>query len=306
MNHTRPESRLAEEAASWFLKLNAPDCTETDRRAFETWLAADESHKEEYRQFERLWQTLDRLPPQRPCRLHQMLLAIFAIAGLLALLTTLAPPTERQLIATGAGERRHLVLADGSELDVNANSRIHTDYSWFSRHIEVESGEALFHVAKDRLRLFEVQAGNSRMRDIGTTFDVNRDNQQIIVAVVEGRVEVGRDGLAGPVMVEGGQQLAYAQTGDAQLSRVDTDAVTAWREGRLIFKDTPLVQVIASMNRQHPRQIVLSDASLVCLHVSGVFNSGDRAGLLKALQTLYPLRAREEGEVTRLVRVGGK
>jgi transmembrane sensor len=302
MSHTRPDRRLSEEAAGWMIKLNDSDCTETDRRAFEAWLAADESHRAEYRQFERLWQTLDRLPPQRPRRLHQTLLAVLAVAGLLALLTTLAPPTERQLIATGTGERRHLLLADGSELDVNANSRIRTDYAWFSRHIEVESGEALFHVAKDRLRSFEVQAGNSRMRDIGTTFNVNRDNQQVIVAVVEGRVDVSRDGLAGPVMVEGGQQLAYAQTGDAQLSRVDTDAITAWREGRLIFKDTPLTEVIASINRQYQRQIVLSDASLGRLNVSGVFNSEDRAGLLKALQALYPLRAKEQGDVTCLVR----
>ena len=297
MKDTRTE--LSEQAAGWFLRINDADCEEAERRAFAAWLAEDASHRAEYQQFEQLWKTLDRLPTRRN---RPAVLATFALVGLLVLLLHFAPSTEQQLIITAIGEHRHLQLADGSELDVNANSRIRTDYSWFSRHIEVESGEVLFHVAKDRLRSFEVRAGNSRMRDIGTTFNVIKDNQQVIVAVVEGRVEVSRDELAGQIMVEGGQQLAWNRTGSAQLSHVDTEAVTAWRKGRLIFKDTPLAEVIASMNRQHQRQIVLSDASLARLHVSGVFNSEDRAGLLKALQTLYPLRAKEQGEVTRLVR----
>jgi len=302
----QPASRLAEEAASWFLKLNDPDCTETERRAFDAWLAKDEAHRAEYSQFERLWQTLDKLTPQRPRRPRRVTLAVVLVAGMLAALFTLAPPTERQTIATAIGERRHLVLADGSELDINAGSRIRTDYSWFSRRIEVESGEALFKVAPDKLRPFEVRAANGVMRDIGTTFDVTNESGKVTVGVIEGKVEVLLDGRANGLLLKGGEQLAYAGTGTPVASALDVDAATAWRSGRWIFKDTPLNEVIADMNRQHTRQTVMDDPVLAGLHVSGAFNISDRAGLLKALETLYPLRASEEGEVTRLIRVAGK
>ena len=301
----QPASRLAEEAASWFLKLNDPDCTETDRRAFDAWLAKDEAHRAEYSQFERLWQTLDKLPPQRKHRLRRATPAVVLLTGMLASLFTLAPPTERQTIATAIGERRHLVLADGSELDINAGSRIRTDYSWFSRRIEVESGEAVFKVAPDKLRPFEVRAANGVMRDIGTTFDVANENGRVSVGVIEGKVEVRLDGRANGILLKGGEQLAYAGSGGILSGQLDADA-TAWRDGRWIFKDTPLNEVVARMNRQHGRQTVLDDPALAGLHVSGAFNIGDRNGLLKALETLYPLRAREEGDVTRLVRVAGK
>lgn len=298
-------SRLTEEAASWFLKLNDPDCTETDRHAFDAWLAADKANRAEYSQFERLWQTLDRLPPQRKRHLRKAILATLLVTGVLASLLAFEPPTEQQLIVTAVGERRHLVLADGSELDINAGSRIRTDYSWFSRRIEIESGEALFKVAPDKLRPFEVRAANGIMRDIGTTFDVANENGKVTVGVIEGKVDVRLDGRAKGILLKGGEQLAYAGTGETLARQLDAD-YTAWRDGRWIFKDTPLEEVVADMNRQHNRQTVLNDPALARLHVSGAFNIGDRAGLLKALETLYPLRVKEEGDVTRLVRRGGK
>lgn len=290
---------LSEQAAGWLVRLNDSDCTEADRREFEAWLAADESHRAEYRQFERLWQTLDRLPARSPrARPATLWLAV----GILATLLALAPPTEQQLINTGIGERRHLVLADGSELDVNAHSRVRTDFSWFSRRIEVESGEALFKVAPDKLRIFEVRAGNSLMRDIGTTFDVSNENGKVAAFVIEGSVRVRLDGHARGVVLNGGEQLSYGPDGELRERRLDADAAAAWRNGRFIFKNTPLDDVIAGMNRQHPRRIELADPALARLHVSGAFNIEDRTGLLRALETLYSLRATDEGDVTRLVR----
>lgn len=298
--------QLAEEAAGWFLKLNDPACTEAERRSFDAWLAVDASHREEYQQFERLWKTLDSLPKQRPRRVGRAALAGFALIGMLALLLKFAPPTGQQLIATGIGERRHLVLADGTVLDVNAASRLHTHYSWFSRSIEVESGEALFTVAPDHLRQFEVRAGNGRMRDIGTIFNVANESGKVTVGVIEGKIEVQLDGRAAGTMLEGGKQLAYSEAGMAKAAPLDAEAATAWRDGRWIFKDTPLDEIVARMNRQHHQQTVLDDSELASLRVSGVFNISDRTGLLKALEALYHLQAREEGETTRLVHVAGR
>lgn len=298
--------QLAEEAAGWFLKLNDPACNEAERRSFDAWLAADASHRDEYRQFERLWKALDSLPKQRSRRMSQAKLAGFALIGMLVLLFRFAPPTEQQLIVTGIGERRYLVLTDGTELSINAASRLRTHYTWFSRTIEVESGEARFTVAPDRLRQFEVRAGNGRMRDIGTTFNVANEGGKVTVGVIEGKVEVRLDGHNTGTVLEGGKQITYSETCVAMPTSLDAEAATARRGGRWTCKNATLDEIVTHMNRQHHQQTTLDDPELSSLLVSGVFNISDRAGLLKALQVLYHLQAREEGETTRLIRVAGQ
>jgi transmembrane sensor len=281
--------------------MNDPDCTEAERLAFQLWMAENEAHRTEYQQFELLWQTLDSLPKKRT-RLRQSVYTVCAVIGMLALLMTMAPPTGQQLIATAIGERRHLVLPDGSEIDVNANSRIRTDYSWFSRRIEVETGEVVLRVAKDKFRPFEVQAGIGLLRDIGTTFDVAKNEEHVTVGVIDGAVEVRLEGYAGLARLEGGEQFAYSNAGGSLVTPLDREVVGDWTRGRMVFKDTPLNEVVAGMNRQHARPMVVNDTALAQLRVSGVFNIEDRAGLIKALETLYSLQAHEAGGATVLAR----
>lgn len=296
--------QLAEEAAGWFLKLNDPACNEAERRSFDAWLAADVSHRDEYRQFERLWKALDTLPKQRARRVSQAKLAGFALIGMLALLFQLAPSTEQQLIVTGIGERCHLVLADGTELDIDAASRLRTHYSWFSRTIDVEKGGAQFVVALDHLRQFEVRAGNGRMRDIGTTFNVVNDGGKVTVGVIEGKVEVLLNGHATGTILEGGKQIAYGEACIATPTPLDVEAATALRNGRWTCKDATLDEIVAHMNRLHRQQTTLGDPELAGLRVSGVFDIGDRVALLGSLETLYQLQGRDDGEYTRLTRGG--
>lgn len=310
MTHVlRPDEtvdHLAEEAAGWFLRLNDPACDEAERRSFDAWLAADASHCDEYRQFERLWKALDSLPKQRSRRVSQAKAAGFALIGIIALLLRFAPPTEQQLIVTGIGERRHLVLADGTALEISTASRLRTDYSWFSRTVEVQSGEARFTVAPERLRQFEVRAGNGQMRDIGTIFNVANDSGKVTVGVIEGKVEMRLKGHAAGMILEGGKQAVYTETCMAMPTPLDADAAAAQRDGRWICKDTTLEELVAHLNRQHRQQTALGDPELAGLRVSGVFNIGDRTGLLEALQVLYHLQVSEEGETTRLTRVAGR
>lgn len=302
LGRNETDDQLTEEAAGWFLKLNDPACNEAERRSFDAWLAADASHRDEYRQFERLWKALDRLPKQRSRRSNRAHLAGLALVGILALLLEFAPPTEQQLIVTGIGERCHLVLADGTELDINAASRLRTHYSWFSRNIEVESGGAQFTVAPDRLRQFEVRAGNGRMRDIGTTFNVANESGKVTVGVIEGKVEIRLDGNATGTILEGGKQMAYSEACAATPAPLDAEAARLWRDGRWTCKDATLDEIVAHMNRQHRQQTLLGDPELAGLRVSGVFNISDRNGLLEALEDLYHLQVKEEGETTLLVR----
>lgn len=143
-------------------------------------------------------------------------------------------------------------------------------------------------------------------RDIGTTFNVANEGGKVTVGVIEGKVEVRLDGHNTGTVLEGGKQITYSETCVAMPTSLDAEAATAWRGGRWTCKNATLDEIVTHMNRQHHQQTTLDDPELSSLRVSGVFNISDRAGLLKALQVLYHLQVREEGETTRLIRVAGQ
>lgn len=295
--------QLAEEAAGWFLKLNDPACNEAERQEFETWLAANATHRSEYQQYVQLWRNLDQVGGvTTPSRRRKARTGI-ALAVLVAMLGTVQWAISREeIITTALGQRQHLVLADGTAVDMNTATVLRVAMSGFTRKVTLEQGEALFNVAHSALRPFEVHAGGGILRDIGTSFNVARENEKTTVAVLEGEVQVRLNNLASAavVMLHGGEQLAYSEHGLSAISALDAKAATAWREGRMSFHDTPLAEVINQINRYHTRQIVLTDARLSGLKVSGEFNTADREGLLRALKILFPLGSEERGEVTTL------
>jgi transmembrane sensor len=91
---------------------------------------------------------------------------------------------------TAIGEQRSIVLSDGSTVALNSRSGIKIRFSKHERTVELIQGQALFHVAKDSARPFTVSADGTRVRAVGTQFDVYRKYSGTVITVVEGRVAV--------------------------------------------------------------------------------------------------------------------
>jgi transmembrane sensor len=128
---------------------------------------------------------------------HLLAASFVGLATMLALLAWLhlrAPVYETPL-----GEQRSITLDDGSSVQLNALSAIRVGYSSEQRSVELVRGQALFEVAKDAGRPFIVASGTTRVRAVGTQFDVNRKGASTVVTVIEGRVAVldGALGYAG-------------------------------------------------------------------------------------------------------------
>ena len=98
--------------------------------------------------------------------------------------------SARNTYSTGIGEQRSLALADGSTVDLDANSKVRVRFTANRRTIELVEGQALFHVAKDPARVFVVQSNDTKVRAVGTVFDVYRRVDATTVTVIEGRVAV--------------------------------------------------------------------------------------------------------------------
>lgn len=94
-------------------------------------------------------------------------------------------------ISTGMGERRIVILGDGTKVVLNANSSLSIGDYILSRNVNLE-GEAFFDVKKDPEKPFTVHGGGLHIKVLGTSFNVRayRGIQNTTVSVKTGKVKV--------------------------------------------------------------------------------------------------------------------
>lgn len=257
---------------------------------------------------------------------RQRSLRIAAAVGALAVAFTaayqLAPfgyrPGEYR---THIGEQRVLELEDHSRVALDAATRLRVSYSKDARIVQLLGGQAQFSVAKDPTRPFKVVAGSHTVVAVGTVFTVEYVDQEISVAMVEGKVAVvpQDDSSSNPVTIaatdshtprdatlpresvqsatgiielEAGEALRVNRSGRSTIiAKADLDAATAWREGKVIFHEVPLSEAVRRLNRYSRLQIEVADPALGAMRVSGVFEAGDAQGFAAAVQAYLPATA---------------
>ncbi len=140
--------------------------------------------------------------------------------------------------ATPRGRRAVLRLLDGTEITLNADSKLRAPVTFAARQRDVYlEGEAYFSVVHDAARPFIVHTAGGAIQDIGTRFGVHAygDAERERVAVVEGAIA-----LAGTAL-RAGQVATLSRTGTIRVLRNArvTDEV-AWTRGRLVFTNRPV------------------------------------------------------------------
>lgn len=190
--------------------------------------------------------------------------------------------------ATAAGERRVVQLQDGSRIELAARSALDVSFKDRERRVVLRSGEAYFQVAADASRPFVVEAANGSTRVLGTAFNINMD-EGVTVAVTEHVVSVDLDsGEQRRVMA--GQQVHYDATGLQAVAALDAGLALAWRKDRMIFRDTPLRQVLAEIQRQHGGYIRALDQATGDRRVTAAFDARRSDAALDAIAQSLNLR----------------
>ena len=131
-----------------------------------------------------------------------MFLAVAATVVLIVATAIVLPHIRGQIIETERGERRQVVLSDGSVLQLDSKTRLRVKYADEVRQVFLEHGRALFHVAKNAHRPFLVRTDGTTVRAVGTVFGVEDQAQGVIVTVVEGKVAVTSPGVQSSVYPE--------------------------------------------------------------------------------------------------------
>jgi transmembrane sensor len=246
------------------------------------------------------------LPGARPLR-YKVWAAAAAILVACATAWQLSPyGYEAGTYRTGLGEQKVVELPDHSYIALDAQTRLHVRFTQDARIVELLDGQAQFSVAKDPARPFKVEAGAKTIVAVGTVFDVEYVDRQVQVAMVEGRVAVLSENTArsadmlgagvrvNPSSIElsAGQALQVRADGAATLlPKADIEAATAWRQGKVIFRNQNLAEAVHRLNRYSRTQVVLDDPALAQMRVSGVFESGDVRAFAEAMQAYLPVVA---------------
>ena len=178
-------------------------------------------------------------------------------------------------IVVPKGGEFHLVLADGSEIWLNAESTL----QYFVHDIAKErvvylQGEAYFKIAKNEQRPFKIISGEHEVKVLGTEFNVNAylGAPMIYTTLIEGKVNVGvvnRPDI-GQVLQENGRQSVYNSNNKSiSLRHVDPRIYTAWKDGYFIFRYSTLREVMQQLSRWYDFEYEVPDMLLDKYHFSG-------------------------------------
>lgn len=317
------DDEVAEQAAHWFLCNREGDLSAAQRAEFMAWMKGSPEHVRAYLNALHLHRqvgaamsvhpqeqgsraVLQMLPAtakvvplfaapvpapravvatrtRRPLwrRVAAVACGLLLVAGLLPWLM----PREQMLVA-GHGQLREVVLADRTQVRLNADSRLRVTIGWFSRRVELLQGEATFDIAADR-RPFQVRVGDLQIRDIGTVFDVSRRLQSTRIGVVSGEVEVwtAGDGQRRLAQLPAGQVVQVDHLSHAvQPLEIPVAMLLDWQQRRVSFRDERLDEVAAAFNRHNQVQVRVTDDVARAARLSGSLEAHRVAALQAFLQ----------------------
>lgn len=179
---------------------------------------------------------------------------------------------------TSTGEQRQIALAGNVTVDLNTRTSIaltNKDGAADARRgVNLLDGE----IAVDNSRSpasFVVTAGDGRAIGTQANFEVRHLDTRVCVTCVSGGVRVDVGGNS--VQLAARQQVVYEGRQLGRAASVDTAATSAWRSGVLVFRDTPLADVIGEINRYRSGRVMVFDSRLAQSRLSGRFRI-DRLG----------------------------
>ena len=348
--------QIRDEASQWFVEFSDGELDVRARADFDAWLRRSPEHVRAYLQVAATWERTKGIADREQASEAQLIARAlaednvvalrapatadttaspaahestrrraprFAMAASVALVCSLAAgffawQQRSPLYETGAGEQRVVTLTDGSTIELNSRSKLRVSMRDTEREIHLLEGQAIFRVAKDPNRPFVVHSGDTRVRAVGTEFDVYRKREGTVITVLEGKVAVmpaaesaGRTNLSGSgpniqskdpgalldssgaIMLAAGQQVVVTPQSIESPKLADIEVATSWTQRRVVFDSTRLDVAVDELNRYSPRQIVLNDSDLASYHISGSFSSADPRVFLRFLEQRFGIEVVE-------------
>lgn len=211
-------------------------------------------------------------------------------------------PTFQGSYAAERGQRLQARLPDGTELSLDADTRVQVTLYRDRREVRLAEGQFLLAVAPDREKPFDVLAGAARVTVVGTRFEVRHRQGGMDAGAVNVSVEEGRVRVSSTVVERGGAPSRATELTRGQGVTVSADGavgpVTAeslagialWRKGLVRFVDTPLADALAELERHGPTRLVVRDPAVAAMTIGGSYPIGRPDELARVLPLILPVK----------------
>ena len=180
-----------------------------------------------------------------------------------------AKPAEFNTLIVPRGGKYKIQLADGSEIWLNAESKLRYPVHFggvSKREVFLQSGEAYFKVAHNAALPFVVNANGMAVQVLGTEFNVNTYTNNYATTLVQGSVQLSAS--TGGSILQPGEQSVFTE-GKFTNRVVDVATYTAWKDGQIIFEETPLEEVMNCLGRQYDLTFRFTTPQLKALKFGG-------------------------------------
>ena len=304
-----PEARA--EAAAWLARLHAEDRDAADEAGFRAWLEADPDHAAAFEAVDRMWSDVGglnglpadlrnafaRAPDRRPGMASRR--ALLAGVGLLAVTGGSAlfwRSASAKVYQTDVGEQKHVALDDGSQLFLDAQTKVAVSFSDTARLVDMQYGRVNFRVVPDSKRPFIVEAAEKKIVATRCNFDVRCEGGKVQVVLIHGEADVKPASApqSRGERLTAGERLVAAND-IVTRDKPDMSHVLAWQTGYEMFDKEDLAQAAEEMNRYSTAKLAV-DPSVAELKVSGMYRVGDNSAFAHSLTKLLPVTVRQIGD----------
>jgi transmembrane sensor len=204
-----------------------------------------------------------------------------------------------QMVATGVGAIDSLRLPDGTIAVIGPMSSIKlaSGYGTDRREVEVR-GDVYLDVVHDASKPFTAFAEGAKIQDIGTKFVIHTDAaKRVVVSVTEGSVSLqGVNAGRGPaVVLKPGERGVLPPDGRASMERATPEDLS-WMRRQLVFRETPLSEVAASLHRWYGIELDVRDPLLASRHLTATFSGEPPERVLEVIRLVLGADIERRGD----------
>lgn len=287
-----------EAALDWLVRSNDPEFDGWDE--FTAWLEQDPGNADAYHALAASEAEMLPLvggastPPAETAAPRRPLALVAGVAAVAAAATAVIAPRMMPVdYVTGPGEVRVVELGGSDRMVMNGGTRLELA-GWDRRSIRLAEGQVLLKLRDPGQDKIALTAGDLRLVDIGTVFEVARDGSATRVIVSEGAVLADPSGAA--LRIDSGERLDTVDGAPVlQATPADAAAVGAFERGQLVYVDEPLDRVVADLRRSTGLDIS-ADPAISARRFTGTLSVADVRRDPKSLGPLVGVSIEQSGK----------
>ena len=178
-----------------------------------------------------------------------------------------AVAVEKSWIVVPRGGEYQLILPDGTKVWLNSASKLEFPNTFVGDERRVKlAGEAYFEVAKNKAKPFRVEVDRVEVVVLGTSFNIHAYDEAVKTTLVEGAVKLN---VAGKAYSLSPGFEANVDQGGVKIVKSDVYEQIAWKDGRFVFREKRLEEVMSILSRWYDFEIFYQNAAVKDLHFTG-------------------------------------